>query len=658
MMGMASPVPFQLFEGECSRLLRASLGELAGEAREVAERTLTKGLEVPPSKEMGELAFPCFELARAMDKRPKELADELAAKMASMDRRYVGRVEPAGSGYVNFYANHFELARELFKAVVELGPNYGLVKVDRPLKIIVEHTSGNPIHPLTIGTARNAVIGDSLASLLRAWGHAVETHFYVNDVGLQVMIAAYGYSKVRDRLGKGRGKPDHVVGLVYPMTNAIVEISELRKRIESAQDDEARRELMKELDEWVGIAYELRSRDPELFDYLLDRIKEDGDPRAVISKLNRDYEEGVREAVKTVRELCGAVIEGFKQTLSRMWIKFDEWDWESELTVWSGATEEAIERIRDLVPWALDASQGALVLDVDAVASALGLKEKWALVGKEIPKLTLKRADGTTLYTTRDIAYALWKLRRADKIINVIGAEQSLAQLQLRVVLALLGVNDVESRYLHYAYELVKLPGAKMSSRRGRYVALDDLLDEAVSRVKLEVEKRGWRLSEEEKREIAEVVGVGAVKYALLNVTASKPIMFDWEQVVNFERNSFPFINYTYVRALGILRKSGFKPMADVDTTKLVHEYERELVIQMAKYPKLFVEAASGLRPEVLTGFLNQVGEVFNSYYEKVNVIRERDEETRKARLMLVYSLKTVIESCARALNFKLAQRM
>jgi len=656
LMSMTNPVPFQLFEEECYHLLRASLGELAGEAMEVVKRVLTKGLEVPPSKELGELAFPCFELAKALGRRPKELADELATKMTSMDRRYVSKVGPAGSGYVNFYANHFELARELFKAIVESGPDYGLVKVDKPLKIIVEHTSGNPVHPLTIGTARNAVIGDSLASLLKARGHAVETHFYVNDVGLQVMIAAYGYSKARDRV-RG-GKPDHVAGLVYSMTNAIAEISELRKRLEEAKDDEARRELMKELDEWVGIAYELRSRDPELFDHLLDRIKEDGDPRAAISKLNKDYEEGAREAVEIVRELCNAVIEGFKQTLSRIWVEFDEWDWESELTVWSGAADEAVERMRGLAPWALDSSQGALVLDVDAVASALGLKEGWGLADKEIPKLTLKRADGTTLYTTRDVAYALWKLKRADKVVNVIGAEQSLAQLQLRVALALLGVEDVETRYVHYAYELVKLPEAKMSSRRGRYVALDDLLDEAVKRVEMEVERRGWRLSEEEKREIAEVVGVGAVRYALLNVTASKPITFDWEQVVNFERNSFPFINYTYVRALGILRKSGFEPTADVDATKLVHGYERELLVQMAKYPKLFIEATDGLRPEVLTGFLNQVSETFNSYYEEVNVIRERDEETRRARLMLVYSLKTVMESCARALNFKLAQRM
>ncbi|MEM0082970.1 MAG: arginine--tRNA ligase [Candidatus Nezhaarchaeales archaeon] len=650
---MSSIIPFNLFEEECSRLLKKSL---EGSGIELIENLLARGLETPPAKGMGELAFPCFELAKSLGKNPKELAEELATKMSMVERKYVSDIKPAGLGYINFYVNHFRLAQELFTAVANLGSQYGWVKVERPLKIIVEHTSGNPIHPLTIGTGRNAVIGDSLASLLRARGHDVETHFYVNDVGLQVMIAAYGYSKVINRV-KG-GKFDHLMGIIYSMTNSIVEIIELRKRLERTSDDETKREVLKEIDEWVGIAYELRNRDPELFDLLLSKISEDEDPKAAISKLNKDYEEGVKEAIEVVRGLCESVIEGFKQTLSRMWIHFDSWDWESEIAVWSGATEELIRKIEGIAPWALERSEGALVLNVDGIASALDLKEEWGLANKEIPKLTLKRADGTTLYTTRDIAYALWKLRRADKVINVIGAEQSLAQLQLKIVLALLGVRDVETRYIHYAYELVKLPGAKMSSRRGRYISLDDLLNESVNRVRIEVEKRGSALSDEEKREIAEIIGVGAVKYALLNVTATKPITFDFDQVVNFERNSFPFINYTYVRALGILRKSGFTPAPNVDTSRLTHDYERELVIQMAKYPKIFIEATDELKPELLTNYLNQLSELFNSYYEKVNVIKEKDEETRKARLMLVYSIKTVIESCAKALNLKLAQRM
>ncbi len=650
---MPHPIPFKLFEEECLRLIKSSADEAS---RAIIEKTLAKGLETPPTRGMGELAYPCFEAARALGIQPRSLADELASRISARERQYVSKVEAAGVGYVNFYVNHYELAKELFSSIIEFQSNYGLVKTDKPLKIIVEHTSGNPVHPLTIGTGRNAIIGDSLASLLRARGHNVEAHFYINDVGLQVMIAAYGYSKVKDKVKKG--KPDHAIGMIYPMTNAIVEIIELKKRLESARSDEERSKLTKEIDEWVGIAYDLRNRDPELFDELLDRIDEDKDPRAVISKLNKDYEEGVKEAISIVRELCNAVIEGFKETLSRLWVHFDQWDWESEITVWSGATDEIISKMSELMPWAIEESEGALILDVDKIASTLSIKEKWGIAGKEMPKLTLRRADGTTLYTTRDIAYALWKLKRADKVINVIGAEQSLAQLQLKVALALLGVKEVENRYIHYAYELVRLPGAKMSSRRGKYIALDDLLNEAVHRVRLEVNKRGPALTEGEKKEIAEIVGVGAVKFALLNVTASKPITFNWDQVVNFERNSFPFINYTYVRALGILRKSDFTPIPDVDTTKLTHEYERELIIQMAKYPMLFIEAADELRPETLTIYLNQISEIFNSYYEKVNVIREKDEDTRKARLMLVYSLKIVIESCAKALNFKLAQKM
>ncbi|RLF21076.1 MAG: arginine--tRNA ligase, partial [Thermoprotei archaeon] len=428
--------------------------------------------------------------------------------------------------------------------------------------------------------------------------------------------------------------------------------------LEACKTDEERLQLTKKIDEWVGVAYELREREPSLFDELLEKVSSDGDPRAIISRLNKDYEEGVKGAVSEVRELCNAVIEGFKQTLSRLWISFDGWDWESEIAVWSGATEEIIRRMSEVAPWAIDDVEGALVLNVDEVASTLNLKEKWGLQSKEIPKLTLKRADGTTLYTTRDIAYALWKLKRADKAINVIGVEQSLAQLQLKVALALLGVRDVQERYLHYAYELVRLPGAKMSSRRGRYIALDDLLNEAVERVKAEVEKRGQALSPDEKKEISEVVGVGAVKYALVSVTASKPMVFRWDQVVNFERNSFPFINYTYVRALGILRKSGFQPGGDVDTSKLTDRQEREMIISMSKYPQMLVEAADELRPEIVALYLNQLSEEFNSYYERVNVIRERDEETRRARLMLVYSIKTVMESGAKALNLRLVSRM
>ncbi|MEM2026102.1 MAG: arginine--tRNA ligase, partial [Desulfurococcaceae archaeon] len=270
--------PFKLFEDECANLIKSSVSEAM---RGAVEDALNRGLETPPYRSMGELAYPCFEVAKVAGLNPRKLAEEISFVISSSgERRFVEKAEAAGEGYVNLYVNHRELAKELFSSIIAFSSEYGLVKTERPLKVIVEHTSGNPVHPLTIGTGRNAIIGDSLVSLLKARGHMVKAHFYVNDVGLQVMIAAYGYSKVKHRIMGG--KPDHMIGLVYPMTNAIVEIKGLKERLKAASNDEERANLTKEIDEWVSITYDLRSRDPELFDELLEKISKDEDPRRAI----------------------------------------------------------------------------------------------------------------------------------------------------------------------------------------------------------------------------------------------------------------------------------------------------------------------------------------------------------------------------------------
>ncbi len=170
------------------------------------------------------------------------------------------------------------------------------------------------------------------------------------------------------------------------------------------------------------------------------------------------------------------------------------------------------------------------------------------------------RADGTTLYTTRDIAYTLWKFKQAQKVINVIGMEQSLAQLQLKIALYAMGYSEYAENLVHFAYNLVTLPGYKMSSRRGHYITFDDVLSEAVQRAYEEVSKRSPMLSEEEKRKIADFVGLGAVRYALVDVDPSKPVMFTWERVLNFETNSAPYVQYTHARACSILRKAAREP--------------------------------------------------------------------------------------------------
>lgn len=624
--------PLEIFENVCLEVLKRALERKFPEAS-----SLPIVLEVPPDPRFGDLAYPCFTLAKKVGIPPLEVAKVLASEALRNIRSPVFDVIALGLGYVNFKADYVELAKFLFKKVAEVPQEYGIIHASQKLRIVVEHTSGNPIHPLTVGTGRNAFLGDTIARLLEARGHKVERHFYIDDVGFQVALAAFVYSRVKDRV-KVEGKPDRFIGLLYAISNALMEIQRLKKL--SMEEGEEAARARGGLNEWVNIMQELRERNEELFNTIVDLLK-DVDLRKEALVLNSDYERGEPYAVKVVRELCNLTIKGFKETLNRSKVDFDSWDWESELTVWSGAVEGVVEKLRMTPFTSIEA--GALILKVEEAASKLGIKEELGVKEEHaIPSLTLTRADGTTLYTTRDLAYAIWKLRRADRTINIIGSEQSLAQLQLKIALHLLGYRDLAEKYIHYAYELVQLPGFKMSSRKGRYIALDMIIDETVRKIFIEVDRRWPTLPRDLKLKVAEELGVGAVRYALISVSASKPIVFDWDRVVNFERNSLPFINYAYVRASNILKKGCFKPR-EVDPSKLSHPQEREMIMKLCSFPRVVKEAADELRPEVLANYLNELSLLFNSYYEEVDVIHERDEEVREARLMLVYSVKTVV---------------
>jgi arginyl-tRNA synthetase len=192
-----------------------------------------------------------------------------------------------------------------------------------------------------------------------------------------------------------------------------------------------------------------------------------------------------------------------------MHIGWDSWDWESDL-VWDGAVAEVVKQLEDS-PYC-HVVDGALTFDAEKAAQDKHVK---ALLGipheHEIPSLVLNRSDGTTLYSTRDIAYSLWKLSRADRVINVIGKEQALAQTQISIALSVLTSPEMALNMVHYAYELVHLPGYRMSRRRGRYVTLDELLDEAEKRAWNEVEKRSPHLSASDKDAISKAVGGGAL---------------------------------------------------------------------------------------------------------------------------------------------------
>jgi len=646
--------PFGEFRAECEAALRGAFDAVYPRVSPSAI-----SLEVPPNPRFGQLtSLLCFDLAKLVGLKPQEMAVRLAGAI-DVDRYKLIRMVEGVQGYVNFHVDIPALAELTVESAAALDREYGMVKVEKPLRVIVEHTSANPIHPLHVGQARNPVLGDALARMLTARGHRVKRHFYVNDAGRQTAVVAYGYSKLKKpRL---EGKPDHFIGTVYAITSCILEIERLKREVKEARlrgDLEEAARLQRALDGWVSDAARMEERAPELFQELLEGIKEDERPESRVDELIKRYEDGEPDAVKLVRRVCELCLDGMRRTLESMGITFDSWDWESDL-IWSGVVSETLNRLMR-TPYVVRAG-GVLEFDANRVADDLNLRDKLGVSDKyEIPPLTLTRADGTTLYTTRDIAYTLKKFGDADKVINVIGMEQSLAQLQLKLALYALGHEREADNLVHFAYNLVRLPGYRMSSRRGRYIALDKVLEEAVARAYEEVPKHSPGLSEEERRDVSVKVGVGAVKYAMVVVDPQKPVTFTWDRVLNFETNSAPYIQYTHARACSILRRASEmgRRAERPDYSLLKHELERDLVVLVSRFPEVFVEAADNLRPSLIATYANTLSEKFNSFYATLPVLNAEPAELGDARLRLVDATRITLRNALNLLGIDAPERM
>ena len=649
---MVSENPFAEFRKECETALAYALRKVLPEI-EIETLSLSK----PPNSEFGQLSSSlCFELAKKLNQKPIALAEHLVKAINKSDFSLVEKVASAGGGYINFHVDFAKFSALTLASVEQLGSEYGFLKTEKPLKIIIEHTSVNPLHPIHIGQARNPMLGDALARILKSRGHTVFRHYYIDDVGRQSAVVAYGYAK----LGKSQPdeKADHFVGKIYTITSCLVEINRLKRALELAKTVSSLDEIAKinkEIDDWMSIAAELKEKYPALFDKLLAKIGRDKNPEEEVNRLNRAYEDGEPKATKLIREVSELCLRGFRETQGRVEIFYDSWDWESDF-VWSAQVAEVLQRLKTS-PFVYTEG-GVLEFDAEKAVRALNLKAKLGLrEDYEVPPLTLVRADGTTLYTTRDVAYTLWKFNRAERVINVIGMEQSLAQLQLKIALYALGYGKYADNFIHFAYNLVTLPGYKMSSRRGRYITFDEVLDEAVERAYEEVSKRSPHLTEKEKRKIADFVGIGAVRYALVDVDASKPVVFTWDRVLNFETNSAPYVQYTHARACSILRKAAREP--EKPTFELLKEkLERELVLALAGFPDTFVEATEYLKPNVIADYTNALADKFNTFYNALPVIKAEPRELSDARIVLTDAIRIVLHNALNLIGIVAPEKM
>ena len=649
---MISQNPFEQFRMECQNSLANAVKKALPEIKQP-----TFMLNKTPNIDFGQLASSlCFELAKKLNKKPLVLAEHVVSALDVSNFDLIEKVAPAGAGYINFYVNFEKFTKLVLESIKKLHFEFGYIKTSDPTRIIVEHTSVNPLHPIHIGQARNPMLGDALARILQYRGHTISRHYYIDDVGRQSSVVAYGFAK----LGKPKPteKPDLFVGKIYTVTSCIVEINRLKRVRELAIAVNNADDLVKankEIDEWMSIAAELKEKFPVLFEAIMTRIGQDENPEEEINRLNRAYEDGEPNAKQLIREVSDLCLEGFRETMKRVGVTYDSWDWESDF-VWSSQVNEVLKKLK-ASPF-VHTEKGVLAFDAEKVVKMFNLKGKFGLSeNSKVPPLTLVRADGTTLYTTRDIAYSIWKFKHAQKVINVIGTEQSLAQLQLKLAIYALGYPKHAENIVHFAYNLVTLPGYRMSSRRGHYITFDEVLDEAVRRAYEEVSKRSPALSEEEKQKIAVFVGLGAVRYALVDVDSSKPVVFTWERVLNFETNSAPYVQYTHARACSILRKAAREP-ENPAYELLTEKLERELILALAVFPEMFIEATEYLKPNMIADYANSLADKFNTFYNAIPVIRADSPQLSDARIALTEAIRIVMHNALNLIGVVAPEKM
>jgi arginyl-tRNA synthetase len=348
-----------------------------------------------------------------------------------------------------------------------------------------------------------------------------------------------------------------------------------------------------------------------------------------LSSLMRAYEAGDEKVVEEFRSAAEYCLEGIRETLSRLGIAHDLFTWESEF-VRSGAVDEVVERLRS-TKYARE--NRALYLDLEE----FGIEKE----------LVLRRSDGTYLYATRDIAHHLWKAK-LGKLINVWGSDHKLLAKQLSAVLRILGEEEPE----FIIYEFISLPGGKMSTRRGVFISLDELIDEAVSRAYAEVAKRRPQESEEFKAEVAEGVGIAAVRFNIVRISPEKAMVFRWEEALDFERQGAPFIQYAYARATRILEKA--QPPSSFRVHELTQN-ERALVKLLAGFPEVVSQAAEQRRPGTVASYLIELATAFHRFYMFDPVLKS---EHRDFRLNLVKATRSVLGSAMRLLGIPVLEKM
>ncbi|MDD2340576.1 MAG: arginine--tRNA ligase, partial [Methanosarcina sp.] len=268
------------------------------------------------------------------------------------------------------------------------------------------------------------------------------------------------------------------------------------------------------------------------------------------------------------------------------------------------------------------------------------------------------RSNGTSLYTTRDLAYHEWKAGQADRIIDVLGADHKLISGQLKATLNAIGVKEPEI----VIFEFVSLPEGSMSTRRGQFISADELFDRVTESALEQVDARRPETSHEFKKQVAEMVGIGAVRYDIVRVSPEKSTVFNWKEALDFEKQGAPYIQYSHARACSILEKAkeeaAWEPSTEIEPSLLVEDTEIDLIKKMAMFDNIIDIGARELKPHVLAIYARELADAFNQFYRFVPVIAAEDEKVRAARLALVDCARIVLANSLDTLGIAAPESM
>lgn len=565
---------------------------------------LLNEIDIKPSPEQvnGDFGFHCAPLVRKFKRHPSEIAQQIADQMPINPNGLLESYEANGS-YVNVKLNYGKFADLVRNKVFEMGVNYGKERIGTGKRIIIDMSSPNIAKRMSIGHLRSTIIGDSLARIFSYLDFEVIKDNHLGDWGTQ-----FGYLLRAIELWGD----DNVIA-----KNPIEELQKLYVRISDASDPDS--ELYKNLsrEDAKQQAEEVKTEARRWFKKL-----EEGDPDA--------------------RAKWQQIVDWSMQEFQKMYdvLKVD-FDWVRGESYYQGMLSDTIKKIKE--SGIATNSNGALVINMDDVGLGVAMVQK---------------SDGTTLYLTREIAAAIHRndIERAHKMIYVVGEDQKFYFQQFFEILRRMGY-PIADQSRHVYFGMIRLPEGKMSTRKGRVILLEDVINEAFNRTRQLVKKTTHIVSDREKEELVRQVAVGALKWNDLMADPRRSIVFNWDAMLSMDGNSAPYVQYSYARAISLLAESDLKILAKAQVLP-DHQTEKVLIKIVAGFPEAIKSAAESYNPSKIALHIYELAKNFNAFYHQLSVLKAETEEKKLSRLVITACVAQTIKNGLNLLGIESPARM